>query len=87
MRKINPIYLSLAAIPLILIAIFGIDDKKADFFNKGDGITAEYRIIYKQQMYYFGEMVSHWSMIATLSIVGILISTIVLVGIKESIKK
>lgn len=65
-----------ALIPLFILLFYGIEDKKADFFENGDGVRAEYKIIYNRQAYYIGEIVSHWSLIVTLSVVGLLISWI-----------
>jgi len=66
-----------ALIPLSILLFYGTEDKNADFFENGDGVRAEYKIIYNRQAYYIGEMVSHWSLIVTLSIVGLLISWII----------
>ena len=72
-------YISFAVIPIIIVAIFGIDDKNVDYFEKGSFTRNsegwEYR--YNNVVYPYGLMVSHWANIAILSIVGILISWIV----------
>lgn len=67
---------SFAVIPLIIVLYFGIEDKNKHFFDNGNGVTAEYKIIYNKQSFHLGEMVSHYSLLVTVCMVGIFLSVI-----------
>lgn len=81
-------YLSFVAIPLIVIMFYGLEDKNADYFKKGRFITNSegYEYRYQGIIYHNGLMVSHWSLIAVLSIVFCLISWVTHEGIIAEIK-
>jgi len=69
-------YMSFAAIPLAILLFYGIEDKNAWFF--GHDYINDYRYrIENNVVYHVGIMVSHYALIVTLSIVGILISWII----------
>jgi hypothetical protein len=68
--------MSFAAIPLAILLFYGIEDKNAWFF--GHDYINDYRYrIENNVVYHVGIMVSHYALIVTLSIVGILISWII----------
>ncbi len=73
-RKIL-ISIMFTAIPVSILLFYGIDDKNEYFF--GHNYVNDYR--YKTQeneVYRVGIMVSHHALLATLSIIGLLISWI-----------
>jgi hypothetical protein len=68
--------LSFAIIPLAILLFYGIEDKTAWFF--GHDFIDDYRYkVSNNVVYHIGVMVSHYSLILTLSIVGILIGWII----------
>ena len=84
-RKVTVI--AFAIIPLVALLIYGIEDKNADFFAKSK-YPDDYRAIYHKNIYNIGIMVSQLAKIATISIVGILISWIIIEILKtENILK
>lgn len=74
---------SFVAIPVILTMFYGLSDENADFFKKGKGVANQFQTVYKKQVYHFGVMVSDAAAIVVLSIIFILISTLIHVGIQE----
>jgi hypothetical protein len=68
--------MSIVAIPVAILLFYGIEDKNAWFF--GHEYVNDYRYrIENNVVYHMGVMVSHYALIVTLSIVGILISWII----------
>jgi hypothetical protein len=69
-------HMSIVAIPVAILLFYGIEDKNAWFF--GHEYINDYRYrIENNVVYHMGVMVSHYALIVTLSIVGILISWII----------
>lgn len=72
-----------ATIPIAVLFFYGIEDKNAWFF--GHEFINDYRYrIGNNVVYHIGVLVSHYSLIVTLSIVGILISWIIYETLKLS---
>jgi uncharacterized membrane protein YciS (DUF1049 family) len=69
-------YISFATIPLAILLFYGIEDKTAWFFE-GRHIGSYHYIVDNKHFYPIGLMVPHYAMIATVSIVGILISWLI----------
>lgn len=68
--------MSIVAIPVAILLFYGVEDKNAWFF--GHDYINDYRYrIENNVVYHIGVMVSHYALIVTLSIVGILISWII----------
>ena len=66
----------MVAIPVAILLFYGIEDKSAWFF--GHDYINDYRYrIENNVVYHIGVMVSHYALIVTLSIVGLLISWII----------
>lgn len=64
---------SIVAIPVAILLFYGLEDKNAWFF--GHDYINDYRYrIENNVVYNIGVMVSHYALIVTLSIIGILIS-------------
>ena len=78
-------FVAIAITPLVLISIYGIEDKNKDYFEKGDFVknTEGWQYEYKGEVSSHGVMVSHWAKIGVVSIVIGLIITIIGVGISE----
>ena len=75
--------MSIVAIPVAILLFYGIEDKNAWFF--GHDYINDYRYrIENNVVYHIGVMVSHYALIVTLSIVGILISWIIYELVKLS---
>jgi hypothetical protein len=73
--------ISFAIIPLAILLSYGIEDKTAWFF--GHDFIDDYRYrVSNNVVYHLGVMVSHYSLILTLSIVGMLIGWIIYEGWK-----
>ena len=71
----NRLYIIFGGIFLGLVLYYGIDEqnvKQYRFFDEGDGVSAEYWIRVRGSMYHLGEMVPHWDVIITLSVIGML---------------
>ena len=69
-------HISIFAIPVAILLFYGIEDKNSWFF--GHDYINDYRYrIENNVVYHIGVMVSHYALIVTLSIVGILISWII----------
>jgi hypothetical protein len=76
-------HISIVAIPVAILLFYGIEDKNAWFF--GHDYINDYRYrIENNVIYHIGVMVSHYALIVTLSIVGILISWIIYELVKLS---
>lgn len=76
-------HISIIAIPVAILLIYGIEDKNAWFF--GHDYINDYRYrIENNVVYHIGVMVSHYALIVTLSIVGLLISWIIYEVLKLS---
>lgn len=76
-------YISIATIPFAILLFYGIEDKTAWFF--GHDYIDDYRYrISNNVVYHLGAMVSHYALVVTLSIVGILISWIIYEACKLS---
>jgi hypothetical protein len=76
-------HISIIAIPVAILLFYGIEDKNAWFF--GHDYINDYRYrIENNVVYHIGVMVSHYALIVTLSIVGILISWIIYELVKLS---
>ena len=74
------------SIPVTILLFYGIDDKNESFF--GHDYINDYR--YRSQgnvVYHVGIMVSHYALLVTLSIIGLLISWIGYEMLKLSINK
>ena len=69
-------------IPLAVFLFYGIEDKTAWFF--GHDYINDYRYRIDGVVHHIGIMVGHFALIATVSIVGILISWIIIEELKES---
>ena len=69
-------------IPLAVLFFYGIEDKTAWFF--GHDYINDYRYRIDGVVHNIGIMVGHFALIATVSIVGLLISWIIIEGLKES---
>jgi hypothetical protein len=76
-------HISIIAIPVAILLFYGIEDKNAWFF--GHDYINDYRYrIENNVVYHIGVMVSHYALIVTLSIVGLLISWIIYEVLKLS---
>lgn len=76
-------HISIVVIPVVILLFYGIEDKNAWFF--GHDYINDYRYrIENNVVYHIGVMVSHYALIATLSIVGLLISWIIYEVLKLS---
>lgn len=76
-------HISIVAIPVAILLFYGIEDKNAWFF--GHDYINDYRYrIENNVVYHIGVMVSHYALIVTLSIVGLLISWIIYEVLKLS---
>ncbi len=76
-------HISIVAIPVVILLFYGIEDKNSWFF--GHDYINDYRYrIENNVVYHIGVMVSHYALIVTLSIVGILISWIIYELVKLS---
>lgn len=76
-------HISMVAIPVAILLFYGIEDKSAWFF--GHDYINDYRYrIENNVVYHIGVMVSHYALIVTLSIVGLLISWIIYEVLKLS---
>jgi hypothetical protein len=76
-------YISIVAIPVTVLLFYGIEDKNAWFF--GHDYINDYRYrIENNVVYHIGIMVSHYALIVTLSILGILIGWIIYEVLKLS---
>lgn len=76
-------HISIVAIPVAILLFYGIEDKNAWFF--GHDYINDYRYRIKNNVvYHIGVMVSHYALIVTLSIVGLLISWIIYEVLKLS---
>jgi hypothetical protein len=76
-------YLLFAIAPVSVLLFYGIEDKNSWFF--GHDYINDYR--YKTNnnaVYHIGIMVSHYSLLVTLAIVGILIIWIIYEGLRSS---
>ena len=85
--KINSVrktfHISIVAIPVAILLFYGIEDKNSWFF--GHDYINDYRYrIENNVVYHIGVMVSHYALIVTLSIVGLLISWIIYEVLKLS---
>jgi hypothetical protein len=69
-------------IPLAVLLFYGIEDNTSWFF--GHDYINDYRYRIDGVVHNIGIMVGHFALIATVSIVGILISWIIIEGLKES---
>ncbi len=69
-------------IPFAVLLFYGIEDKTVWFF--GHDYINDYRYRINGVVHNIGIMVGHFALIATVSIVGILISRIIIEGLKES---
>ena len=75
--------MSIVAIPVAILLFYGVEDKNAWFF--GHDYINDYRYrIENNVVYHIGVMVSHYALIVTLSIVGLLISWIIYEVLKLS---
>jgi len=74
-------YFSFVVITLGTIGYYGFEDKHADFFENGNGVTAEYKIRYNKQVYHLGEMVALPALLVTMSGIGIAISALFHLGL------
>lgn len=76
-------HISIIAIPVAILLFYGIEDKNAWF--SGHDYINDYRYrIENNVVYHIGVMVSHYALIVTLSIVGLLISWIIYEVLKLS---
>lgn len=76
-------HISIIEIPVAILLFYGIEDKNAWFF--GHDYINDYRYrIENNVVYHIGVMVSHYALIVTLSIVGLLISWIIYEVLKLS---
>lgn len=76
-------HISIVAIPVAVLLFYGIEDKNAWFF--GHDYINDYRYrIENNVVYHIGVMVSHYALIVTLSILGILIGWIIYEVLKLS---
>jgi hypothetical protein len=76
-------HFSIVAIPVAILLFYGIEDKNAWFFGHDYINDYQYRIE-NNVVYHIGVMVSHYALIVTLSIVGLLISWIIYEVLKLS---
>ncbi len=76
------LFVTFALIPVAILLFYGIEDKTAWFF--GHDYINDYRYRIDGVVHNIGIMVGHFALIATVSIVGILISWIIIEGLKES---
>ena len=76
-------HISIVAIPVAILLFYGIEDKNSWFF--GHDYINDYRYrIENNVVYHIGVMVSHYALIVTLSVVGLLISWIIYEVLKLS---
>lgn len=54
-----------------LIMFYGVKGEHDEFFEQGNGVNAEYQVLYAGDYFHLGEMVSHWAIISILTILGI----------------
>ena len=66
-----------------MLLFYGVEDKNADFFDKAI-YPDDYRAVYNQKVFHIGIMVSNLALIVILSVIGILISWIIIEGLKAA---